>query len=129
MKMIRKPFAFISRDRNIAKSEAGEKCGYANGYVVIPPEHPLYELSLDFQWDCKALDNFRELTYADRFSNCQGWKTIDFLNPPLIEPWDMEDWWVFGFDTMNHGCDLDTWPKDVVIHYAKMLCEIMENFE
>ena len=37
-----KCLGFINSTRNQHLQKYGIDCGYANGYVAIPPEHPLY---------------------------------------------------------------------------------------
>jgi hypothetical protein len=69
--------------------------GVANGYVAVPPSHPIYKMGYD-----SIYRHFPEvtvhggLTYAD---------FPEFLHNPSKEI--PKDWWVVGFDTM-HGSDL-----------------------
>jgi hypothetical protein len=95
--------------------------GWGNGYVAVPPAHPLYLGSLDTVTDNEliakkisavgSLDVHGDITYND-FG--------DGVNAPI-------DWWVFGFDTAHYGDTLEKWPKKAVVAETKRLfCQLMD---
>jgi len=71
--------------------------GYANGYVAVPPEHPLYGKG----YDDVDIDAWGGLTLAAVRSDCK-W---DAEHIEMIDGGSFadipQDWWVFGFDTMH----------------------------
>ena len=75
--------------------------GYANGYVAVPPSHPLYGLSHD---KVEVLFNVHGgLTFSDFMGivNDERW-SLEFLGDYGEIP---DNWWVFGFDTQHYGDD------------------------
>lgn len=98
-------------------------CGYANGYVAIPPEHPLYGCDYDDFY----VDVHGGLTYARLGSVVKS-----SFNPNYIELISLEDipddYWVFGFDTMHWGDTLDNWSRENVIEEVKKLENFFANY-
>ena len=87
-----KTIAFLITTPSLMFMETGEY----NGYVAVPPEHPLYGKGYD-EPEVENLDVHGGVTFAD---------TADKL-PPTSEYLDHKepprDWWVFGFDTGHYG--------------------------
>ena len=71
--------------------------GWGNGYVAVPPAHPAYKM--DYDTLMYSIDVHGCLTYS---------KFGDGVNAP-------KNWWVFGFDTMHWGDNIENWPKERVI--------------
>ena len=80
--------------------------GYANGYVAVPPEHPLYGYGYDTANE--TIDIHGGLTFSapmsdlkkhgdwKTYTECIGFDTLDEIP---------DDYYVFGFDTMHFGDD------------------------
>lgn len=97
--------------------------GYANGYVAVPPEHPLFGKHYDKVDD--MIDINSSLTFSDTSDSCCNWDDIETINDnsntiPL-------GWWVFGFDTIHLGYTLKTWPKERCIEETLRLKEQLEE--
>lgn len=96
-------FAFINNAVN-STMEGMLEVGYANGYVALPPSHPLHNVSyseIDRQVDVHggmtfgcAIAQFREHEDWQQHTEC-----IDFDSLNDIP----EDYYVVGFDTMHIG--------------------------
>lgn len=103
-------FAFLNRTVNEVIREYNERiglpsvvsCGYANGYVAIPPCHPLYGVSyheaskivvvhygLTFSALAEELQNEEWYNYTE----CIGFDSFDEIP---------KDYWIFGFDTIHN---------------------------
>ena len=113
--MTTKPyFAFINSDINKQRNESPDiwlAAGYANGYVAIPQNHPLYGKT--WKDDLPELIS-REITFTEYLSTCIAlFKSIEILDDKMEFPAD--DYWVLGFDT-TYCCDnLTNWPRERVI--------------
>jgi len=87
--------------------------GWGNGYVAVPPTHPLHlgnitqeKISL-----AQSLDVHGGLTYNGHRYH---------LNVP-------EGWWVFGFNTGHSGDTIEKWPKEAVEAETKRLfCQLLD---
>lgn len=93
--------------------------GYANGYVMIPKEHPYYGKEYD---DIDGIDVHGGLTFSDPMIT--NWNSIEWLDE---KPENLEDYWVLGFDTLHYGDSLDNWNRDAVIDETLRLKEQLEN--
>lgn len=99
--------------------------GYANGYVAVSPEHPLYGES----YDDVDIEVHGGLTLAE--------DTRFLYDNPNITPADIEfldgkvpeDYWIFGFDTCHAFDDLESWPRERVIEETMKLKTALENWE
>lgn len=92
--------------------------GYANGYVAVPPEHPLYEK----HYDSVDLNVHGGLTYSDKYRN-------QFLDPEFLDGEVPEDYWVFGFDTCHWGDNLDNCDREYCINEVTHLKEQLEQWQ
>lgn len=75
-------------------------CGYANGYVAIPPSHPLYGKDYEFVNQIKGFDIQGGVTYsamASEINNRKDYKNFEVKGNRQLP----DNWWVFGFDTFH----------------------------
>lgn len=85
-------------------------CGWGNGYVAIPPTHPLYRADfMSWEDDTPHLNVPREITWCDSAGKLNG------------EPAIPADWWIIGFDTCYRRDTLETCPKEYVEELTKKL--------
>lgn len=106
-------------------SKYGMDCGYANGYVAIPPEHPLYEKSYDDAYEA-GIEVHGELTFSASMP-----KILYNFDLGCVEWLDgeiPEDYWVFGFDTMHAGDTLDFWNLNRCMEEINNLKSQLENY-
>lgn len=111
-----KTIAFLRATPKNPYFETGEY----NGYVAVPPEHPLYGKGYD-EPEVENLDVPGGVTFAD---------TADKL-PPTSEYLDNKepprDWWVFGFDTCHYGDNSDKWNLENCTEETRRLQEQLEE--
>lgn len=102
--------------------------GYANGYVAIPPGHPLHGLDYDKVYDVADIDVWGGLTFASEKSECQ-WDTtcIEVIGDGSFDDIP-QDWWVFGFDTMHYN-DGPHHDRDWCIRETKQLQEQLDTIK
>ena len=121
-----KCYAFLHSKRNeeINKSHLCY-AGYANGYVAIPPEHPLFGKSYD-EATAAGIDTHGGLTFAEKSDLLvKYWDShLELLDGQLPE-----GYWVFGFDTMHYSDNLETCPREYVVEVVTRLKHNLENFE
>lgn len=126
--------------------------GYANGYVAIPKDHPLFEKHYSFEvpYDetmkfngnffglfCSsvkdtgmvgldlAIDVHCGLTFSKHLSEV-NYSLIEWLGESL--PPDA-DYWVFGFDTAHVDDNLNTCDREFCIAETLKLKEILDNWK
>ena len=101
-------------------------CGYANGYVAVPPDHPVY---------CKdyhdvAVDVHCELTFGDSAKVVKQWKDIECIGFNSIDEVP-DDYWVFGFDTLHYKDNLQIcnkeWCIEETLRLKKQLVEMEDS--
>lgn len=104
-----KLYAFLNRSVNKRISESNVLyglnigVGYANGYVAVPPGHPLHGKHYDEANE--VIDIHGGLTFSESVEEIKadGWRDetecIGFDNFDDIP----KDYWVFGFDTMHYN--------------------------
>lgn len=114
--------------------------GWGNGYVAVPPEHPLWGKTYnedDFP-DLKVHGGvtFTEpCLYAERTAT-----TMAEITPYLVGQrcWQLQqgecldgdipdDWWLIGFDTCHFDDDQFGWPKERVIEETTNLQKEIEK--
>lgn len=78
--------------------------GWGNGYVVVPPGHPLHGVSYQ---ELRGIDVHGGLTYS--------------------EP-DIHNGWCLGFDTAHFGDTQEYWTIQRVEEEALKLLEQIENW-
>lgn len=124
-----KCYAFLNtsvnnRYRKIAPEFSGD-CGYANGYVAIPVDHPLYGKTYDEA--CEAgITAHGGLTYSASMVSVLS--NFDPLDTDWLDGEVPEDYWVFGFDTMHFGDTINNWPQEKCIEETNNLKAILENY-
>lgn len=89
--------------------------GWGNGYVCIPPNHPLH--GVDYN-NFPNLEVNGGLTFSEHASGLTTWKEI---------PEDCKDCWVVGFDTAHSWDTLDMWSKKAVELETKKLAEQIDS--
>jgi len=89
--------------------------GWGNGYVAIPPSHPLW--GVDYS-DVNDIDVHGGLTYSElKIPHMTGKGFSDIPS----------NYWVFGFDTSHWDDTEKKWPKEAVEAEAKRLfCQLMD---
>lgn len=96
-------------------------CGYANGYVAVPEDHPYYGLGYD-DIDVKVHGG---VTFACPGNNLpEGWEESELIEGNIG---NLDDYWVFGFDTLHAGDDLESWPRGAVIEEVLYLKKQLEE--
>ena len=82
--------------------------GWGNGYVAVPPSHPLW--GVDYN-NVDDIDVHGGLTYSE-------------FGDGKYAP---RDWWVLGFDTAHFGDNIEKWSKEAVEAETKRLfCQLMD---
>jgi hypothetical protein len=89
--------------------------GWGNGYVCIPPNHPLH--GVDYS-NFPDLECNGGLTFSEHASKLTNWKEL---------PKDCKDCWIVGFDTAHSWDRLSAWPKESVEFHTKKLAEQIEG--
>jgi hypothetical protein len=99
-------------------ADYGIHAGWGNGYVVIPPDHPLWGKSYDELNE--HIDIHGGLTYASFvFMNGHWWEEI----PHTVNP----EGWVVGFDTNHYEDTLELWPKEaVILETSRLMGQLMK---
>jgi len=89
-----------------------EECGWGNGYVAIPPNHPLHGIDfMSWEENVPYLNIPREITWCDYAGR---------LRHELEIP---SDWWVIGFDTTYRRDNLENCPKEYVEELTERLLQ------
>ena len=94
--------------------------GWGNGYVAIPPTHPLHLGNLDNMQP----DDIKKQINLVQSLNVHGGITLNDLGYGKTAP---KHWWVFGFDTGHYGDTIQKWPKEAVEAETKRLfCQLLD---
>ena len=99
-----------------------DMAGYANGYVAIPKNHPLYGAS----YDDVDIDIHGGLTFegeTDDFKKCIKRDNIELLDGELPD-----GYWVFGFDTLHFMDTVATCSREWCIAEAGRLKKQLEEW-
>lgn len=118
-------YAFINTvvNRELSKDPM-LPCGYANGYVAIPPEHPMYGK----HYDDVNVNIHGGLTFGEKIAqdpNLEWWNSIEPLNFEGGYDDIPKDYWIFGFDTCHYN-DGPHLNRDWCIKETKYLMEQLE---
>lgn len=97
----------------------GIERGYANGYVAVPPEHPLYGKHYD---DIDGVIVHGGLTYSDNYRN--QFPSIIFFDGEIPE-----GYWVFGSDTCHFGDNAENCNRDYCFQQVTSLKEQLEQWQ
>lgn len=110
----------VQRERLLTQSYF--PCGYANGYVAVPPEHPYHGMD----YDNVPVNIHGGLTFGgDAKRITQNWKKhIEFLGEDTEIP---DNYWIFGFDTLHWGDNLKKWSRENCIEETLCLKEQLEE--
>jgi len=79
--------------------------GWGNGYVIIPPGHPLHGKHYDEI--SEHINIHGGLTYSRPVFNGSWWSDIPYTAHP--------EGWVVGFNTAHFGDNQVEWSKEAVI--------------
>ena len=128
-----KLYAFLNNtvNKHFRESDAlhglRDNVGYANGYVAVPPEHPLHGVNYN---DVDNIEVHGGLTFSNSMEEIKadGWhddtECIGFDSFDDIP----QDYWVFGFDTMHYD-DGPFHNREWCIEETKGLMEQLENIK
>lgn len=111
-----KTIAFLITTPNLMYTEIGEY----NGYVAVPPEHPLYG-RLDGDSEVEALEVHGGVTYAGEI------KHLPYPSELLDHKEIPRDWWVFGFDTCHYGDNPERWNLERCTEETRELQKQLEE--
>lgn len=110
---MKKIIAFINPSVCDEFRKKGIEGGYANGYVAIPPTHPLYGIDYNNADNNYPIDIHGGLTFSDYYSEIEeqrSWDIEKIDNEPIPS-----NWWVLGFDTLHAGDNILRWSREDVI--------------
>ena len=124
-----KLYAFLNNTVNkVLNTQPFCKAGYANGYVAVPPEHPLHGVNYN---DVDNIEVHGGLTFSNSMEEIKadGWhddtECIGFDSFDDIP----KDYWVFGFDTAHAYDNPTVWNRETCIEETKYLKEQLENIK
>lgn len=129
-----KLYAFLNNSVNKDFAESNKRhgfavnVGYANGYVAVPPEHPLY--GKDYDTANEYISIHGGLTLAAKVDEIKhdGWRVnTEGINIAKFDDLP-KDYWIFGFDTM-HFNDGPHHNREWCINETKNLMEQLENIK
>lgn len=93
-----KTIAFLIKPPTFGFFSTGEY----NGYVAVPPEHPLFGKGVR-QSEVGALNVHGGVTFAGQVKDLTDASVnIDLKEPP-------RNWWAFGFDTCHYDDTPEKW--------------------
>lgn len=124
-----KCYAFLHGQRNREINEAKPPiitAGYANGYVAVPPEHPLFGKGYDEAAE-EGIETHGGLTFCEKSDiliNAWNNDTLELLDGAIPV-----GYWVFGFDTIHCYDSLQTCPREYVVNTVMELKHDLENFD
>lgn len=102
--------------------------GWGNGYVAVPPEHPLWGKTY-FDDDFPDLCVHGGVTFTEPcvygeetaaskikiLSRYVGRRCLQLQQGEHLDGDIPDDWWLIGFDTDHWGDNEENWPKERVI--------------
>jgi hypothetical protein len=98
--------------------------GWGNGYILLPPNHPLYEIEYG------SIDNIKihgGLTYGQFFNSesfLKWTENLEIGGDLTRENFEkFNNYWIIGFDTNHYGDNDETWTKEYVISQSEYLME------
>ena len=91
------------------------KRGFANGYVGVTKNHPLYGKSYNDE-ETWCLDVHGGVTFSDR-GECVVYGSV------------FSDMWVFGFDTAHYQDDKETCNREYCEHQLDKLEGQLKNYK
>lgn len=114
--------------------------GWGNGYVAVPPEHPLYGVvyhNIKFpniivhggvtftepmMVGCRTFGS--NMAVEEEYI---GKRQPLFNTAELLDGEVQDDWWLIGFDTCHHDDNANNWPKERVIDEVTELQKKLEK--
>ena len=121
-----KLIAFLNKTNNDRirnhSSELFMDCGYANGYVAVPPEHPYFGTD----YDDIPVSVHGGLTFGTTVESIKNdnWVNLEFLDGNAELP---DGYWVFGFDTLHCYDTIHTWPRERCVEETLKLKDQLEQ--
>lgn len=114
----------MNKEQNELYKKAGlrSRVGYANGYVAVPPEHPLFGSDYDYP----EIHIHGGLAYSK--SSGEVFEIFDMSAFEMLDGDIPEGYWVFGFDTFHLGDNPVTRSREWCIEETNRLKEILENW-
>lgn len=115
-------------------------CGYANGYVAVPPEHPAYGMDdlqlcdiihvhggVTFSWPAvyPKKHEGRKVTPAYVGKKNQVLENAEYITQGVTDVPD--DWWIIGFDTCHFFDSLESCSRKYVINETRRLKAQLEK--
>ena len=118
---MKKLVTFMHDGINSYLNDEGHGAGYANGYVAVPKDHPYYGKD----YDDIEINIHGGLTFSNSGSYIlKEWENIEMIEGTSR---DLENSWVFGFDTCHCGDNLNIWPIEAVIEETLRLKNQLEE--
>lgn len=116
------------------------KHGWGNGYVAVPPEHPLWGKTY-FDDDFPDLCVHGGVTFTEPcvygeetaaskikiLSRYVGQRYLQLQRGECLDGDIPDDWWLIGFDTTHLGDNEENWPKERVIEETTKLQKQIEK--
>ena len=97
--------------------------GWGNGYILLPPNHPFYEIDYD-DIDVKVHGG---LTFGEKFNSTHFLEWIKGReisgDITLYNFEQFNNYWIIGFDTNHFGDNIYNCPKEYVIDETSHLLE------
>ncbi len=118
-----KLIAFLNKTNNDRlRNRAVIDCGYANGYVAVPPEHPYFGAD----YDDVPVSVHGGLTFGATVESIRkdNWENLEFLDGNTELP---DGYWVFGFDTMHFNDSLTNWSRERCVEETLNLKKQLED--
>jgi hypothetical protein len=99
------------------------ECGWGNGYVFLPRNHPFYGKD----YDELNIDVHGSLTFGEKFKSSYFHQWIEdkeyYGDVNLDNYLKLNEYWVIGFDTAHSGDSLLSCPKEYVISQTESMLE------
>jgi len=93
-------------------------CGWGNGYIGVPPQHPWYGA------DCKSL-SYSPAAGVSYSVPVHGGLTYSDNKDPSTGERTENTWWI-GFDTAHRGDNEKSWPQSRVVQETEFLAQLAE---
>ena len=109
--------------------------GWCNGYVLIPKDHPFYDVNCDDIYHISNISVHGGLTYSSMFLTkdfLRIFKDLEIGGDVTLENYEnLNNYWMIGFDTNHSGDNLSRCSKNYVLGEAESLLEqcLCDNVE
>lgn len=108
---------FIKENTWLSKSSLSDH-GWGNGYVLIPINHPFYEMY--YEEINKYIDVHGGLTFSEHYSVIKKYPELPVCSKT-------EEYWVVGFDTCHCNDNSNNWTKEAVLDETLKLVKQLEE--